>query len=76
MPPSTPASDPPTPADLDHIEATIDAHPPESMILIRDIGPLVKRLVDEVRRLMAENARLRERVKNLESWLRTDAPRR
>lgn len=64
---STPAVEPATEEDLDRIEATMDGHPPDDMVLVGDIAPLIKRLVAEVRRLMDENRRLLERVRNLES---------
>ena len=63
----TPTSDPPTAADLDRIVAAVEGHPPESLIMVGNVAPLVRRLVEEVRRLMRENDRLRERIRNLES---------
>jgi hypothetical protein len=54
-----PIDEPPTEADLDRIEATIDGQSPDNVVRVRDIAPLVKRLVAEVRRLTAENRRLR-----------------
>ena len=59
--------EPPSEADLDRIEAMIESQPPDHLVLVRDIAPLVKRLVAEVRRLTAEKKRLLERVRNLES---------
>lgn len=58
---------PPSPVDLDRIEALIDDQSPDSVVLVRTIGPLVKGMVAEIRRLQRENTRLRERVRNLES---------
>jgi hypothetical protein len=55
---STPASEPPTEEDLDRIEQMIASQPRDHVVRIADIGPLVLRLVAEVRRLMAENRRL------------------
>jgi hypothetical protein len=63
----TPANEPPTPADLDRIMAAVEGPPPESLIMMGNVAPLVRRLVEEVRRLVRENERLRERVRNLES---------
>jgi hypothetical protein len=51
--------EPPTAADLDRIEAMIDNQPEDNVVRVRDIAPLVKRLVAEVRRLSAELRRLR-----------------
>jgi hypothetical protein len=50
----TPASEPPTPEDLDRIEKMIESHPEDAVVRVGDIRPLVLRLVAEVRRLMAE----------------------
>ena len=63
----TPASEPPTPADLERIVAAVEGPPPESLIMVGNVAPLVRRLVEEVRLLMQENERLRERIRNLES---------
>jgi hypothetical protein len=63
----TPAGEPPTAADLDRIVAAVEDRPPESLLMAGNVAPLVRRLVDEVRRLMRENGRLRERIRNLES---------
>jgi hypothetical protein len=63
----TPADAPPTPADLDRIVQAMDAHAPESLVMVGNIAPLVRRLVAEVRRLLEENARLRQRIRSLES---------
>jgi hypothetical protein len=54
-----PVDEPPTPADLDRIEAMIDGQPEDNVVRVRDIAPLIKRLVAEVRRLSAELRRLR-----------------
>ena len=53
------ALDPPTAADLDRIEAMIDGQPEDNVVRVRDIAPLVRRLVAEIRRLSAELRRLR-----------------
>ena len=50
----TPANQPPTEEDLARIERMIESHPPDHVMRVGDIGPLVLRLVAEVRRLMAE----------------------
>jgi hypothetical protein len=62
-----PVLPPPSPADLDRIEAMIEDQSPDSVVLVRTLSPLVKGMVAEIRRLQRENARLRERVRNLES---------
>jgi len=54
-----PVDEPPTAADLDRIEAMIDSQSPDNVVRVRDIAPLVKRLVAEVRRLSDEVRRLR-----------------
>ena len=54
----TPADEPPSEEDLARIEQMIASHPPDHVVRIADIAPLVLRLVAEVRRLMAENRRL------------------
>jgi hypothetical protein len=64
---SAPAHEPPTDADLDHIEETIHRQPEDHMVRMSDVGPLVLRLVAEVRRLMAENRRLNERGRGFDS---------
>jgi hypothetical protein len=51
---TTPASEPPTEADLVRIERMIASHPPDHVIRVGDIAPLVLRLVAVVRRLRAE----------------------
>jgi hypothetical protein len=51
--------EPPTPADLDRIEAMVDNQPEDNVVRVRDIAPLIKRLVAEVRRLSDELLRLR-----------------
>jgi spore coat polysaccharide biosynthesis protein SpsF (cytidylyltransferase family) len=56
----TPAAEPPTEEDLDRIEQMIESHPADHVVRLGDIGPLVIRLVGEVRRLLAENRRLVE----------------
>lgn len=58
---------PPSPVDLDRIEAMIDGQDPDRVVVVRTIAPLVKSMVAEIRRLQRENNRLRERVRNLES---------
>jgi hypothetical protein len=58
---------PPSPVDLDRIEAMIDDQDPDAVVVVHTIAPLVRGLVAEVRRLQRENTRLRERVRNLES---------
>jgi len=50
--------EPPTPADLDRIEAMVDHQPEDNVVRVRDIAPLIKRLVAEVRRLSEESRRL------------------
>jgi hypothetical protein len=64
---SAPAHEPPTDEDLDRIEETITRHPDDHVVRIGDIGPLVMRLVAEVRWLMAENRRLAERTRGFDS---------
>ena len=59
----TPASAPPTEADLDRIEEMLSRHPPDHVVRVADIAPLVMRLVGEVRRLVAENRRLSNRTR-------------
>jgi hypothetical protein len=54
-----PVDEPPTPADLDRIEAMVDSQPADNVVRVRDIAPLIKRLVGEIRRLSRENRRLR-----------------
>ena len=51
--------EPPSPADLDRIEAMVDSQPEDNVVRVRDIAPLIKRLVAEIRRLAEENRRLR-----------------
>jgi hypothetical protein len=53
-----PVEEPPTPADLDRIEAMVDSQPEDNVVRVRDIAPLIKRLVAEIRRLTDENRRL------------------
>ena len=67
MPDATPALEPPTDDDLDRIEEMIASHPDDHVVRIGDIGPLVTRLVAEVRRLRAENRRLAPRGRPLDS---------
>ena len=50
--------EPPTAADLDRIEGMIDNQPEDNVVRVRDIAPLIKRLVAEIRRLTAEIRRL------------------
>ena len=50
--------EPPTPADLDRIEAMVDNQPDDNVVRVRDIAPLIKRLVAEIRRLSQEIRRL------------------
>ena len=50
--------EPPTPADLDRIEAMVDNQPEDNVVRVRDIAPLIKRLVAEIRRLTEEKHRL------------------
>jgi hypothetical protein len=64
---SAPTHEPPTDADLDRIEETITRQPEDHVVRMSDIGPLVLRLVAEVRRLMAENRRLTERSRGFDS---------
>jgi len=54
-----PVDEPPTAADLDRIEAMIEGQPADNVVRVRDIAPLIKRLVAEIRRLSAEIRRLR-----------------
>ena len=63
----TPAEEPPTEEDLDRIERMIEGHPADHVVRLGDIGPLVIRLVGEVRRLLAENRRLAERGQGWDS---------
>jgi hypothetical protein len=51
--------EPPSAADLDRIEAMVDNQPEDNVVRVRDIAPLIKRLVTEVRRLSDELRRLR-----------------
>jgi hypothetical protein len=51
--------EPPSAADLDRIEAMVDNQPEDNVVRVRDIAPLVKRLVAEIRRLSDENRRLK-----------------
>jgi hypothetical protein len=53
-----PVDEPPTAADLDRIEGMIDNQPEDNVVRVRDIAPLIKRLVAEIRRLTAELRRL------------------
>ena len=53
----TPTSEPPTEQDLLRIEEMIASHPPDHVVRVGDIAPLVLRLVAEVRRLIAETRR-------------------
>ena len=53
-----PVDEPPTAADLDRIEGMIDNQPEDNVVRVRDIAPLIKRLVAEIRRLTAEVRRL------------------
>jgi len=53
-----PVDEPPTAADLDRIEGMIDNQPEDNVVRVRDIAPLIKRLVAEIRRLTAEIRRL------------------
>ena len=53
-----PVDEPPTAADLDRIEAMIDGQPADNVVRVRDIAPLIKRLVAEIRRLTDEKRRL------------------
>ncbi|PYQ15624.1 MAG: hypothetical protein DMF80_08475 [Acidobacteria bacterium] len=62
-----PVDEPPTAADLDRIESMIDSQPPDNVVRVRDIAPLVKRLVAEVRRLSGESRRLQERLRKLQN---------
>jgi len=50
--------EPPTPGDLDRIEAMVDNQPEDNVVRVRDIAPLIKRLVAEIRRLTDEKRRL------------------
>jgi hypothetical protein len=63
----TPAENPPTEEDLDRIEQMIAGQPSDHVVRLGDIGPLVIRLVAEVRRLLAENRRLAERGRGWDS---------
>jgi len=54
-----PVDEPPTAADLDRIEGMIDNQPEDNVVRVRDIAPLIKRLVAEVRRLSDELRRFR-----------------
>jgi hypothetical protein len=63
----TPAAEAPTEEDLDRIERMIESHPDDHVVRVGDIAPLVMRLVNEVRRLMAENRRLAERGRTFDS---------
>jgi hypothetical protein len=62
-----PAGEPPTEEDLDRIEQMIESQPPDHVVRVADIAPLVIRLVTEVRRLLAENRRLAERGRGWDS---------
>jgi hypothetical protein len=67
MPDSTPAGEPPTDEDLDRIVDMIQGMPADEMVRVAAIGPLVLRLVDEVRRLMRENERLVSRGRGFDT---------
>jgi hypothetical protein len=67
MPDPTPASEPPTEEDLDHIVETIQGMPADQVVRAADIRPLVLRLVGEVRRLMHENQRLVSRGRGFDA---------
>jgi hypothetical protein len=54
-----PVDESPTPADLDRIEAMVDSQPVDNVVRVRDIAPLIKRLVGEIRRLSSELRRLK-----------------
>jgi len=54
-----PVDEPPTAADLDRIEAMIDGQPEDNVVRVRDIAPLIRRLVAEIRRLSEELRRFR-----------------
>ena len=58
-----PAAEPPTEEDLDRIEQMIESQPDDHVVRVGDIAPLVMRLVNEVRRLLAENRRLTNRTR-------------
>ena len=53
-----PVDEPPAAADLDRIEVMIDSQPEDNVVRVRDIAPLIKGLVAEIRRLTAEIRRL------------------
>lgn len=63
MPDETSAALPPSEADLDRIEQMIESQPDDHVVRVGDIAPLVMRLVNEVRRLAAENRRLTNRTR-------------
>lgn len=63
MPDETSAAEPPSEADLDRIEQMIESQPDDHVVRVGDIAPLVMRLVNEVRRLAAENRRLTNRTR-------------
>lgn len=63
MPDETSAALPPSEADLDRIEQMIESQPDDHAVRVGDIAPLVMRLVNEVRRLTAENRRLTNRTR-------------
>jgi hypothetical protein len=63
----TPAIEPPTDEDLDRIVDMIQAQPADQVVRVADIGPLVLRLVAEVRRLAAENRRLATRGRGFDA---------
>lgn len=63
MPDETSAALPPSEADLDRIEQMIESQPDDHVVRVGDIAPLVMRLVNEVRRLTAENRRLTNRTR-------------
>ena len=54
-----PVDEPPTAADLDRIDAMIDGQPEDNVVRVRDIAPLIRRLVAEIRRLSEELRRFR-----------------
>jgi len=52
-------SDETRPVTVCGTEAMIDGQPADNVVRVRDIAPLIKRLVAEIRRLSNENRRLR-----------------
>ena len=64
---STPADEPPTEEDLARVEQMLESQPPDHLVRVSDIAPLILRLIGEVRRLAAENRRLASRGRGFDA---------